>query len=167
MTSSTPELWVEAAGQRLGAGERAEVPGRGDLRVHSAGHEPFAEVELRVGHRVVELVADERGVARWVGERLLGQVAGEVHVAVGDGAVALSVRPDKLVAAAVTALVAELEAVAEGLAQDLGAVGGAGSLRSRDSELRALDAAVGAAADAAPAIRRRPLHRAGEGVRGA
>jgi hypothetical protein len=167
MTSSTPEprLWVEADGRRVDAGGRLEVPGRGDLRVRSAGHEPGADVELWVGHRVVELVADELGVVRWVGERLLGQVAGEVRVAVGDDEVVLSVRPDKLVAAAVSALVAELEAVAEGLAQDVGAVGTGGALRSRDSELHALDAAVGLAADAAPAIRRRPLHRAREVVR--
>ncbi|MEQ1504271.1 MAG: nuclease domain-containing protein, partial [Myxococcota bacterium] len=52
-----------------------------------------------------------------------------------------------------------------GLAQDAGGVGSAIGLRSREHELQALDAAVGQAASAAPAIRRRPIHRAREVVR--
>ncbi|MCB9697638.1 MAG: hypothetical protein H6738_12725 [Alphaproteobacteria bacterium] len=168
MTSSTPdpvELEVVAGAVRVPAGARAEVPGRGDLRVRTRGHLAGSPVELRVGERVVELVADAQGRTRWDAPGLLGQVAGEVRVAVADREVAFVVRPEKLVADAVIALVTELEAVAEGLALSAGATSTLEGMRSRDRDLSMLDTAVGLAASAAPAIRRRPLHRAREVVR--
>lgn len=158
------ELAVVTGGVVIRPGHRAEVPGRGDLAVRSSGHPPGSVVEIELGGRFVEARADASGRVEWFGPGLLGQVAGEIRIAVGDERVDLLVRPDKLRSDAVAALVEELEAEAEGLAQDAGGVA-TGTMRSREHALRALDAAVGLAASAAPAIRRRPIHRAREVVR--
>lgn len=165
MTSSTPELRIEAGGVVVPLDRRTEVPGRGDLRVRGRGHPPEAEVELWIGDRPIPLRADRDGEVSWLGAGWLGQLAGEITIRLGEAGATLSVRPDKLVAEAIVALVEELEEVAEGLAQDVGARSTLAGLRSREHELAALDEAVGLAADAAPAIRRRPLHRAREVVR--
>lgn len=183
MTSSTPEttaaraapdLVVHAGRQRLHAGDDVEVRGFGDLRLWSGGHAPGADVVVRVGARIVELIADAEGVAEWSARGLLGSVAGVVRVAVGDGnasgqgagelGITLRVRPEKLAGQALEALVEELESVAEGLAQDSGGVGSIGLHRSHEGDLAALDRAVGLASSAAAAIRRRPIHRARERV---
>lgn len=163
-TSSTPEVEILAGGAVV-PGPRMEVPGRGDLRVRTWGHAAGAPLELTVGSRLVPLVADADGRAEWVAPRLLAQVAGEIRVALADTVTVLGVRPDKLVAEAIAALVADLEAVGEGLAQDAGALSTMGGLRSREHDLTTLDEAVGLAASAAPAIRRRPIHRTREVVR--
>ena len=163
-TSSTPEVEILAAGAVV-SGARAEVPGRGDLRVRTWGNAPGAALELTVGGRVVPLVADADGRAEWLAPRLLAQVAGEIRVALAETVTILGVRPDKLVADAIAALVADLESVGEGLAQDAGALSTIDGLRSREHDLSTLDAAVGLAASAAPAIRRRPIHRTREVVR--
>ncbi len=165
MTSSTPELEVVAGGVRVPEGALAEVPGRGDLRVRTRGHPPEARVRVQVGEREVELLTDATGTATWTGPGLLAQVAGEVRVAVAEQELRFVVRPDKLVAEAVLALVIELEDVAEGLALSTGAVSTLDGLRSRDHDLSMLDTAVGMAGNAAPAIRRRPIHRTREVVR--
>ena len=164
-TSSTPELSVVAGSVRVPAGVRAEVPGRGDLRVQLRGFEPLAPIALRVGDREIALCADGEGRASWTGPGLLGQVAGEVCVAAGELELSFVVRPEKLVAEAVLALVTELEALAEGLSLSAGATSLIEGLRSRDRDLSLLEVAVGLAANAAPAIRRRPIHRAREVVR--
>jgi hypothetical protein len=159
MTSSTPELEVEAGGARARAGDAVEVPGAGDLRVRTWGHPPGAALELQIGGRVVELEAGPDGAAAWRGPRLLDGAAGTVRVAVAGREVLLRVRPGKLSADALAALVDALEAVAEGLAQDAGGLGQLGERRSHEGELAALDQAVGLASSAAAAIRRRPVHR--------
>lgn len=164
-TSSTPELEVTAGAVRVPAGTVAEVPGRGDLRVRLRGCVPEHRIELRVGEQRIELLTDAGGRASWTAPGLLGLVAGEVCVGVDDAQVRFVVRPDKLLADAVLALVLELEDVAEGLAQSAGAVSTVDGLRSRDRDLSMLDTAIGLAASAAPAIRRRPIHRAKEVVR--
>jgi hypothetical protein len=156
---------VVAGGQRIAGGADVEVRGFGDLKVRSLGHAPGSEVVVKVGGRSVELVANWEGVAEWSAPGLLGSVAGLVRIAVGEDAVNLRVRPEKLAGDALVALVAELEAVAEGLAQDAGGVGSVGLHRSRDGDLAALDRAVGLASSAAASIRRRPVHRAREVVR--
>jgi hypothetical protein len=162
-TSSTPELTVEAGGIAVAPG--ATVPGRGDLRVRLAGCAPGGPLELAVGEQRIALLADADGRATWIAPGLLDLVAGEVRVAVGDIAVSFSVRPEKLTAEAIGALLADLEAFAEGLSQSAGSSSTVAGLRSRDRDLWALDAAIGLAASAAPAIRRRPVHRAREVVR--
>lgn len=166
-TSSTPEsvtLEVEAGGVRIGT-DRIEVPGHGDLRVRSRGHRAGEVVELWVGEQCVELVADPAGAVAWTAPGLLATVAGEIAIRVGERQVVFGVRPDKLVAAEIAALVADLEAIGEGLAHAAGAVSSFGEARSRDRELSVLDTAVGLAASAAGAIRRRPIHRTREVVR--
>ncbi len=143
---------------------RPVVRGWGDLVVRSRGHRPGAFVLLTVGDREIELRADASGLASWTGPGLLAEVAGEVKVAVDARSVSFVVQPNKLVAEAISALVTELEAVAEGLSLSAGAVSTVEGVRSRDRELSLLEMAVGLAASAAPAIRRRPLHRAREEV---
>jgi hypothetical protein len=169
MTSSIPDagvtLQVEAAGVPVSPGGCPEVAGRGELRVTSTGHAPGAEVELWVGEQRSTLCADDRGEVRWSAPGLLGLLAGEVQVVLGGQIVRLRVRPDKLVSDAITALVTELEAVGEGLAQAVGGQAALAGLRSREGDLSALDRAVGLAASAAPALRRRPLHRSRQVVR--
>lgn len=165
-TSSTPEapsLEVVAGGHPVADG--SEVAGQGDLRVQTRGHAPGEIVELWIGERPVELLAADDGTAHHVFPGLLGMVAGRIEIRVGAQRVAFGVRPEKLVAEDVASLVAELEAVAEGLASSAGAVSSLGASRSRDRDLSVLDAAVGLAASAAPAIRRRPIHRAREVIR--
>jgi len=165
MTSSTPELVVEADGRKFVTGDHAEVAGFGSLRVHVTGLVPGEEALLEVGGRGVELRADGDGRAEWSAPGLLSSVAGNVRIALGAAAVLLLVRPQKIAAEALTALVDHLEAVAEGLAQDSGGVGTVGLHRSREGDLAALDRAVGLASSAAASIRRRPIQRSREVVR--
>jgi hypothetical protein len=169
MTSSTPErrLDVRAGGVEVNAGETAEVQGHGDLVVRTTGHPAHVELELHLGDRSVSLVTSEAGVAVWRGPGVLGQVAGELRIRVDDDVVTLRVRPGKLTEARMRALLADLEAFGEGLSQEAGGRTASDGLRSRDDDLTRLDAAVGRAAEAAPAIRRRPLHRARDVVRAA
>lgn len=169
MTSSTPErrLDVRAGGVEVNAGETAEVQGHGDLVVRTTGHPAHVELELHLGDRSVSLVTSEAGVAVWRGPGVLGQVAGELRIRVDDDVVTLRVRPGKLTEARMRALLADLEAFGEGLSQEAGGRTATDGLRSRDDDLTRLDAAVGRAAEAAPAIRRRPLHRARDVVRAA
>jgi hypothetical protein len=168
-TSSIPDgdatLEVEAGGARLWPGVCPELAGRGDLTVISRGHAPGAALELWVGDDLLELRADARGEARWSAPGLLGQLAGEVRVGLGEQEVRFQVRPDKLVSEAICAMVSDLESVGEGLAQAVGARSTFAGLRSREGALSVLERAVGLAASAAPALRRRPLHRPQEVVR--
>ena len=156
MTSSTPSLQVQAGGGWISAaaeGEPVPVRGVGDLRVRSAGHPPNAEVTLHIGERVVELMSDAEGALDWSMRGLLGTVAGRVRIAVDGAALTLLVRPEKLTNDALAALVGDLEAIAEGLAQDAGAVATLGLHRSREGDLAGLDQAVGLAGSAAASIR--------------
>lgn len=158
------DLEVTAGRRILLSGEEADVPGWGDLGVRLFGFPAGEDVEIGVGSRVITVRTDAGGGAEWLAPRLLGLLAGTILVRCEERCVTLRVRPDKLVSDAIVALVDALEAVSEGLAQSAGGLSEL-QLRSREQDLRTLDEAVGLAASAAPAIRRRPIHRAREVAR--
>jgi hypothetical protein len=167
MTSSTPEpsgslsLEVYVRGRPVQSG--AEIPGVGALRVVSRGHLPGVEVLLQLGNQQLTLIADEDGEAEHRDSQLLGLTAGRVRLRVGELERELVVRPRKLVAEELHALIRALESISATLSQDLGGVATLQRDRpSLDDALNALERAVGLAASAAPSIRRRPIHRARE-----
>ncbi|MCK6525485.1 hypothetical protein L6R49_29100 [Myxococcota bacterium] len=167
MTSSTPEapagvtLEVYVRGRLAPSG--AEIPGFGALRVVSRGHAPGAEVLLHLGNQQLTLTADDDGEAEHRDGQLLGLTAGRMRVRVGELERELVVRPRKLVAEELYALIQALESLSAALSQDLGGVATLERERpSLDEALSALERAVGLAASAAPSIRRRPVHRARE-----
>lgn len=178
--SSTPELespdahWdglqgapleVRAGATLVGPGQGAELRGRGDLEVRVRGARPGTQVRVRIGDRERQIDIDDEGEGRCVEINLLGQVSGEVRVSARGHEVRLVVRPDKLSATAVEAVVEALDAVRPGLARSPGGAAFIGGARGADQELSRLDAAVGLAASAAPAVRRRPLHAPRERVK--
>ena len=163
MTSSTPEPPSEGGARILvdgrPVGPQRVLAGGGILEITTWGHEPGALVPVEVGDRELIVEADERGCAELRSGSLLRGVAGDVRVRVAGSERVLRVRPTRLAAEHIRAMVDNLEQVAVGLAQSEGAVSHLGGLRSRDREIQALDRAVALAASAAPGIRRWPISR--------
>lgn len=167
MTSSTPEAWLQLGRTRLPLQEVLEstinVDGRVDLRVGGAGWLPESELEVLIGSQEHSVLVGPSGSFELDLPRILVAAAGTVIVQLlSDGSplqLRLRVTPTRLAQDSLSQLLDALEALAPGLAGDLGGRSGTERAHTSPTEgtLRLLERLEGPVVAACGRIRTQPI----------